>query len=727
MLIVVVATAASSYIAERNAQGRYQEGLEAQFQDQMRLFTALQEERRRAILEKCGAVSHSVRLRAALEENDAEDLYRNAFTELQGIYNPQARDNGTPDRQIPGAVFFRFLDARGKVLSPGKAPAGYANLHSLGESLVPRAQAMLAKKEQAVGYMALDRASDLSALCEVVVTRIVGWNGKDLGALVLGFAVRDVVPHNGDESSAGGRGIWLGKRLYTNSKLTVGERARIGEMMAPTKLRDAAHFPIQISNAPYLLFYKALAPDTQIEPAYEVCFYPLGNSVREQRLLRWKIASFGAIVLLIGLVASLFLAKGLAKPVDQIVAGSVENLNLRRQAERDLLETNHRLEQTLCELKTTQQQVIQQERLRALGEMASGVAHDFNNTLTPILGFTDLLLEQKSMLDDKAQTTHFLKMLRTAALDAANVVRRLREFYRPLETNEELEAVDLAEIIGEVISLTEPKWRRQAQANGSTICIKKDLEALPPVAANGSSLREALTNLIFNAVDAMPNGGSISIKTSEEGGAAVLRVSDTGSGMSEEVRRRCLEPFFSTKGENGTGLGLAMVYGIIKRHRGELEIESAPGKGTSFIIKLPFTEVMEEKVVVGEPEEKTKPALNLLVVDDEMGSREVISAFLRSDGHAVTTASNGREGLAQFKAQAFDMVITDRAMPEMNGEQMAGLMKKFHPDIPVVLVTGFENPASGTNQGRSAVDAVLSKPITLKALLNTVEELYHAA
>jgi CheY-like chemotaxis protein/anti-sigma regulatory factor (Ser/Thr protein kinase) len=247
------------------------------------------------------------------------------------------------------------------------------------------------------------------------------------------------------------------------------------------------------------------------------------------------------------------------------------------------------------------------------------------------------------------------------------------------------------------------------------------------VAANGSSLREALTNLIFNAVDAMPNGGSISIKTSEEGGAAVLRVSDTGSGMSEEVRRRCLEPFFSTKGENGTGLGLAMVYGIIKRHRGELEIESAPGKGTSFIIKLPFTEVMEEKVVVGEPEEKTKPALNLLVVDDEMGSREVISAFLRSDGHAVTTASNGREGLAQFKAQAFDMVITDRAMPEMNGEQMAGLMKKFHPDIPVVLVTGFENPASGTNQGRSAVDAVLSKPITLKALLNTVEELYHAA
>ncbi|HET9418034.1 MAG TPA: HAMP domain-containing sensor histidine kinase, partial [Chthoniobacterales bacterium] len=325
-------------------------------------------------------------------------------------------------------------------------------------------------------------------------------------------------------------------------------------------------------------------------PPNQVCLYPLAASLREAQTLRWKIIAFALAVLVGGFGASLFLAQGLAKPVDRIVAGSVENLSRRRQAEKDLRETNRELEKTLRELKATQQQVIQQERLSAIGQMASGIAHDFNNTLMPILGFADVLLENPVLLDDKQETRRCLEMLRTSAKDAANVVARLREFYRPVESDEQFPIVDLARIVQQAVSLTEPKWRHQAQARGATIKVSAEAKAFPIVAGEESALREVLTNLIFNSVDAMPNGGEISLETAIENDRAVIRVSDTGTGMTETVRQRCLEPFFSTKGEHGTGLGLSMVYGIIQRHRGELQIQSELGQGTTFLISLPLAQ-----------------------------------------------------------------------------------------------------------------------------------------
>ena len=258
--------------------------------------------------------------------------------------------------------------------------------------------------------------------------------------------------------------------------------------------------------------------------------------------------------------------------------------------------TNTELEKTLSELKTTQQQVIQQERLSAIGQMASGIAHDFNNTLTPILGFSDLLLERPGLLDNKVETRRFLQLLRTSAQDAANVVNRLREFYRPLDKNEEFPVVDLATLAAQAISLTEPKWRGQAQASGITIHIETNFQPVPAVSGDESAIREVLTNLIFNAVDAMPSGEVITLETVVENNRAVIRVSDTGSGMTEAVRQRCLEPFFS-RGKHGTGLGLSMVYGIVERHRGEIVVESAPGKGTTFVIRLPFAKPATPKAI----------------------------------------------------------------------------------------------------------------------------------
>ena len=553
-------------------------------------------------------------------------------------------------------------------------------------------------------------------------------DGKSLGGLILGFGVREAISADASHDGASASGIWLSNGLYINTALSAGDRTQLIQRISQAVIqRSTGHFAVTKDNQAYLLFYKSLDPNTQLAPAYEICLYPLAASIEQRRVLRWKIIGVGGLILLGGIIGSLFLAKELSQPVDKIVAGSVENLTLRRRAEKDLVYANQELAKALSELKATQQQVIQQERLRALGEMASGIAHDFNNTLTPILGFTDLLLERPELLADTAEAVRFLKLLRISAQDAGTIVRRLREFYRPLDSHEEFVPVEPTALISQVVELTKPKGRQQAQVNGCNVDVETRLQQMPPVAGNESALREALTNLIFNAVDAMPNGGVLTLATAVENGQAVVRVGDTGTGMTEEVRQRCLEPFFSTKNDQGTGLGLAMVYGIVQRHRGLLEVDSVLGRGTTFVIRLPFAVVVEKEASVLPAGPAKKSPLHVLVVDDEPGIREVISAFLRSDGHDVITASDGREGLKEFKAKPFDIIVTDRAMPQMNGDQMASLIKQARPDIPVVLLTGFGPLIETTKAQPPVVDIVLNKPVTLKTLLSTIDSLRHAA
>ena len=725
MLIVLAVTGTTLYLAERNTQARYQESLDTRFQSQMRLFTELQEAQLDAITERCRTLSRSVRLRAALEERDVDDLYRNALTELQGIFGKASpQDDAGPE--TPRASFFRFLAADGSVLLPAEHPAGLIEQESLDHTLAPMGKLLANIKEQTVGYVALARGGNPNALREVVLTKIPDWDGKDLGALILGFPVRNITGSTSEQDGAVNSGIWLGRRLYIEG-VSAPDRRVLALLITDAMSREAAgHFSVTLENGPHVVFYKALDPKTQLAPAYEVCLYPLAAALSEQRALRWKITATGLVVLIIGFVASHFIADRLSKPVDEIVAGSVQNLTLRRRAEEELRAANTELEKTLSELRATQQQVIQQERLSAIGQMASGIAHDFNNTLTPILGFSDLLLERPDVLDNKVEARRFLQLLRTSARDAANVVNRLREFYRPLDEDEEFPVLDLAAIAAQAISLTEPKWRGQTQANGITIHVETNFQSVPPVSGNESAIREVLTNLIFNAVDAMPRGGVITLETVVENNQAVIRVRDTGSGMTEAVRHRCLEPFFSTKGQQGTGLGLSMVYGIVERHRGKIEVESAPGKGTTFVIRLPFAEPAKPEALTP-VEEKPMPALNVLVVDDEPRVCEVISAYLRSDGHGVTTASSGREGLEKFQSHPFDLIVTDRAMPEMSGDQMAGFIKQVRPDMPIVLLTGFGALIEVTGEQPKDVDVVLGKPVTLGALRRTIGSLLHAA
>jgi signal transduction histidine kinase len=727
MLVVLAVTSATLYIAENNLRANHQRALDAQFQNQLRSFLTVQDVQSSAIAERCRALSHSVRLRAALEERDADDLYRNARTELQGIFD----GNVAAPEQQPHSVrasFFRFFDADGATLPPGEHPAGLVDQPSLHEALMPMGRLLRDVEEQSVGFIALARGNRPTALCEVVLTKIRDWNGKVLGALVLGFpisAINTPQPESGGSTIKGG--IWLNQQLYIDGMNATDRHLVVQRVAAAMVAHNAGHFIVDLESGPHLLFYKALDPETQFSPAYEVCLYPLAASLREEQTLRWKIIAFGLAVLLSGFAASLFLAQRLSKPVDQIVAGSAENLTRRKQAEKDLRETNRELEKALSELKATQQQIIQQERLSAIGQMASGIAHDFNNALMPILGFAEALLENPALLEDKKEARRCLEMLRISAKDAANVVARLREFYRPAETDEQFPIVDLAKIVQQAVSLTEPKWRHQAQANGLTIAVTTEFEALPIVAGEESALREVLTNLIFNAVDAMPEGGGISLKTSIENENAVIRICDTGTGMTESVRQRCLEPFFSTKGEGGTGLGLSMVYGIVERHRGRLEIQSAVGKGTTFIISLPLAESSPIELSVVSTDTKLKSSLNVLVVDDEPRVHEVLSVYLRCDGHSVASAASGREALEKFRRHRFDLVVIDRAMPEMSGDQTARFIKQVNQNVPVILLTGFGALIEVTGAQPQAVDAVLSKPVTLDVLRRTINKLLYAA
>ena len=406
---------------------------------------------------------------------------------------------------------------------------------------------------------------------------------------------------------------------------------------------------------------------------------------------------------------------------------TIENPSRRQEDATDLRETNHKLEKSLAELKATQQQVIQQERLNAISQMASGIAHDFNNTLTPILGFAELLLGGDLLLDDKAEARRCLELLRNSTRDAAAVVNRLREFCRPPNPDQKFPAVDLAEIVRQAISVAEPKVRSQTESRGVTVEVTAELKASPFVEGEESALREGLTNLIFNAVDALPAGGRITLATSVEAGEAVIRVCDTGIGMSETVRQRCLEPFFSTKDEPGAGLGLSVVYGIVQRHRGKLEIDSAVGRGTTLIIRLPAVNTLPVSSAARANPEKPESSLDILIVDDEPGIREVISAYLRLDGHIVETAAGGREALEKFQRNHFDLVILDRVMPGMNGNQLARSIKQLNRDIPVIMITGFGALIEVTGAEPQAVDIVLSKPVTMAALRTTIGNLLQTA
>lgn len=392
------------------------------------------------------------------------------------------------------------------------------------------------------------------------------------------------------------------------------------------------------------------------------------------------------------------------------------------------------LETAYNELRQTQQTVMQQDRLRALGQMASGIAHDINNALTPVVGFAQMLLERETSLSAGGKKQ--LSYIRTAGEDVAHIVARLREFYRRRDGQEPLVPLDLNKLVQQVIEMTRPRWRDIPQSKGLMVHMQTDLASdLPQVLGTASELREALTNLMLNAVDAMPEGGTLTLRTYVGGprgqgkrGAThvLLEVVDTGMGMDEETRRRCLEPFFSTKGQRGTGMGLAMVYGVMERHEGRIEVLSEPSKGTT--IRLYFPMPAKVSAPADEVTESAlPPPLHILCIDDEPLLRELMKGLLESDGHTVAVADSGQSGIDAFRAarhhRAFDVIITDLGMPFLDGRQVARILKTESPGTPVLMLTGWGAFMKADGDLPAHVDGVLSKPPRSKELRESLARL----
>jgi PAS domain S-box-containing protein len=387
-----------------------------------------------------------------------------------------------------------------------------------------------------------------------------------------------------------------------------------------------------------------------------------------------------------------------------------------KQAQERIEVANIRLSQVLQELKRTQEQVLQHERLNALGHMASGVAHDFNNALMPILGFTDLLLNTPDILDDRKETVEMLEQIRLGAVDAADTVSRLRDFYRAPDRTL-YKPVDLSCAIRDAVAFTKPKWKEEMEAEGIDVNMQTEIEKTPLVAGNEHELIRLLTNLIFNAIEALHASGSVTIRLHPHVSkkAAVIELTDTGVGMTEAVRRRCFDPFFTTKGGRGVGLGLSVAHGIVQRHKGSIEIQSRPDKGTKVIIQLPIAESQIPAPISKEPLISNLPpvqSLRILFVDDEESARRLVSRYLEADGHRVTVAIDGQEGLKSFGSEHFDAVILDRAMPKMSGDDLAAAIKKISPRTPVIMLTGFGDTMRDHDEHPAGVDVIVPKPVT---------------
>jgi signal transduction histidine kinase/ActR/RegA family two-component response regulator len=396
-------------------------------------------------------------------------------------------------------------------------------------------------------------------------------------------------------------------------------------------------------------------------------------------------------------------------------------LKLKRDEQKmfiqKLSENNQRLMEEIDARKLLEEELINAERLRALGEMSGGVAHDFNNILGAILGRAQLLLEKVKNQDMKDG----IAIIEKAALDGAETVRRIQEFTRVRVDNRTFSALDINQVISDSIEFTRTRWKNETEAWGRPVEMQCDFGKIPQMMGDPSGLREVFTNLIINAVDAMPKGGTINISTSVDGDHVLIRVKDSGIGMSGEVQKRTFDPFFTTKGTRGSGLGLSICYGIVSRHDGDIKVNSEIGRGTTFTIRLPLGlpgETPAERKAMQQSEIRAR----ILVVDDDEMMRAVLTDILIQSGCHVDEVAFGREGIELFNQDEYDMVLTDLGLEDMSGWDVAMKVKGRSPSTPVALITGWGMQLSEEETHSRGVDFVVSKPFRLEELRSIINK-----
>jgi PAS domain S-box-containing protein len=368
--------------------------------------------------------------------------------------------------------------------------------------------------------------------------------------------------------------------------------------------------------------------------------------------------------------------------------------------------------------KAFSDKIIQSEKLAALGTMAGGVSHDFNNLLMAILGHIQLILPQ---IEDE-EIRRRLQNMEKAVYDGSNTVRRLQRFTeRERDPNAAASTVDVEEAVRDVVELTRPRWKNLMERSGRTIDIKTDIPKNCVAAVNASDLREVLTNLLLNAIDAMPQGGTVIFRALLQAENVILEVSDSGVGMSKDLAERIFDPFFTTKGIGNSGLGLSVSWSLISRYGGDVQVKSKPGKGTTFIIKLPKAEAVKTQIVSKSGEETN--SYRLLLVEDDPEILNLLRDMLRFKGHRVVAVNDGEKALELIDSSNFDLVLTDLGMPVVSGWEIARRAKEKNPKLPVVMITGWGAQYEDAELAGRGVDLMLSKPLSWDKLLNSIEKL----
>jgi signal transduction histidine kinase/CheY-like chemotaxis protein len=378
--------------------------------------------------------------------------------------------------------------------------------------------------------------------------------------------------------------------------------------------------------------------------------------------------------------------------------------------------------QAACEsLKSTRDQLVISERLKALGQMAGGIAHDINNILAGVLGTAQLLSAKLAGPGAEPEEVRSgLEGIEKAVLAGAETVRRIQDFTR-IRKDLPGEAADINRVVRDAIEMTRPKWKSECRARGIAVDVRHEAGDIPVTAGNARELTQVVGSLIFNAVEAMPEGGAVTLRTYRDGGWIRLEVTDTGHGMSREVQARLFEPFFSTK-EESRGMGLSIVYGVISRYGGNIAVTSEEGKGATFTVSLPVLPVrtLRRRRKSARPGAGPFPARILLVEDNEL-NRRLFQEALSLAGHEVSTAATGSDGLSLFARGAFDLVITDLTMPGISGWEVARGVKRSRPDVPVILLSGWSVHQEEAEVKAAGVDHVIPKPCSLETLRDTVK------
>ena len=374
-----------------------------------------------------------------------------------------------------------------------------------------------------------------------------------------------------------------------------------------------------------------------------------------------------------------------------------------------------------AERERMREHYAQMEKLSALGELASGVAHNFNNTLTGILARAQLLLDAKEMKDVRRG----LRIIIQTAEDGAKTVKRIQDFARQ-RRDQDFVRIDVDQLMLEVAEITRPRWKDHAEAANVHIKLLRQIGSNSVIMGDAGELREVLVNMVFNAVDAMPDGGTLTLSTSDGGDEVVLTVADTGTGMSEEVRSRIFDPFFTTKGKAGMGLGLSVSYGIIRRHEGRVEVESEVGRGTTFRMSFPVVgESDTQRINDSGPllPERADGTLRILVVDDEDYVRELLADILEREGCEVSLAGEGREALQLFDSADYDAVFTDVGLPGMSGWEVARAVRERDGQVALAVITGWGDTVTPEEQSEAQADWIVPKPFTVERIAGLVGEI----